>query len=322
MINSESSDDDDDGEGSSSLQTFNASVGRAQPFPSTASLKMQAKAHALSKPSTTTSAAALAFSVAQKKAPKLKRKRTPTDEEESDNEESECDSDSACDDDDDEDDTSSSSEDDVSSESDGDEEEDVPTKKKKTNNVDVRPFFPSVNTGPLVVSGRLVCPPETTEAIERVRRFTKNTIEKTDDVPDELKHAFEGVKDMLESQNGSVTKIEHGQMIDSNECGQLVAQSMNAVAKLSEAAFAIKKSDIASKELKQTLSDMKAMSHKLVGVWDTLLPELERIKSDASQLVDGASKLSSRLVALHATHKGIIEGVANAFEGYNMSEKK
>ena len=322
MINSESS-DDDDGEGSSSLQTFNASVGRAQPFPSTASLKMQAKAHALSKPSTTTSAAAavpLAFSVAQKKAPKLKRKRTPTDEEESDNEESECDSDSACDDDDDEDDTSSSSEDDVSSESDG-EEEDVPTKKKKTNHVDVRPFFPSVNTGPLVVSGRLVCPPETTEAIERVRRFTKNTIEKTDDVPDELKHAFEGVKDMLESQNGSVTKIEHGQMIDSNECGQLVAQSMNAVAKLSEAAFAIKKSDIASKELKQTLSDMKAMSHKLVGVWDTLLPELERIKSDASQLVDGASKLSSRLVALHATHKGIIEGVANAFEGYNMSEK-
>jgi hypothetical protein len=165
-----------------------------------------------------------------------------------------------------------------------------------------------------VVEGRIVFPPQTTALVDKLESDVLAS--ESEALPNQLKSAIDSVKQSFSSYGArtGIESIRNDRTIDSASCAAVLEASLGAIATISNAAFQIKTEHMASEEMQRALNSAKSTSAKLLNVWDSLIPELEEVKRDAEVVVEAAAKLSSKLVKLHATQVGILEGVANLLE--------
>jgi hypothetical protein len=163
-----------------------------------------------------------------------------------------------------------------------------------------------------------VLPPFTATLADRLKSDVLSNESET--LPNELKSAIENVKRSFSSSDAisGIDSISKDHVIDSASCAAVLEASLGSIATIYDAAFKIKTERMASEELRRALNSAKSTSTKLLSVWDSLIPELDEVKKEAESVVEATSKLSSRLVKLHATHVGILEGVANLLEAHQQ----
>ena len=207
------------------------------------------------------------------------------------------------------DDSDTSSEDDDNSSSASNEGEDAGSVGQETH-------LPPASkcTSVPVVEGKIVFPPQTTALVDRLESDVLTS--KPDVLPNQLKRAIDSVKQSFSSYGArtGIESIRNDRPIDNASCTAVLEASLGAIATISNAAFQLKTESMASDELQRALGSAKSTSTKLLSVWDSLIPDLEDVKRDAESVVEATAKLSSKLVKLHATHVGILDGVANLLE--------
>lgn len=302
MQNASSSEDDDD----ESCARAVAHTGRPRPLPSTSQIKrMQPKAAAASKPKPTASISPV-VPTPKHRPNNVSKKRSRSNNDDDDDLSGEESSDSMSDPSEGDSDTSSEDDEHSSSESNQDEEGSVigETESSRAPN---RASVP-------VVEGRIVFPPHTTALVDRLESDVLAS--ESEVLPAQLKGAIDSVKQSFSSYGArtGIESIRNDRTIDSASCAAVLEASLGAIATISNAAFQIKTERMASEEMQRALNSAKSTSTKLLSVWDSLLPELEEVKKDAEVVVEATAKLSSKLVKLHATQVGILEGVANLLE--------
>ena len=303
MQNSSSSDDDDE----ESCARAVAHTGRPRPLPSTSQIKrMKPKATAASKPRPAASVAPV-VPTSKHRPNKVSKKRSRSNDDEegdlSDEESSDSMSDPSGGGDSD---TSSEDDERSSSESNEDEEGSV-IRETESSRASNRASVP-------VVEGRIVFPLHTTALVDRLERDVLAS--ESDVILAQLKGAIDSVKQSFSSYGArtGIESIRNDRTIDTASCAAVLEASLGAIATISNAAFQIKTERMASEEMQRALNSAKSTSTKLLSVWDSLIPELEDVKKDAEVVVEATARLSSKLVKLHATQVGILEGVANLLE--------
>jgi hypothetical protein len=172
-----------------------------------------------------------------------------------------------------------------------------------------------------IVTGRIVCVPDAASSVARLEREFLEKPTASEGAPAEIREALQLARERFGS---SETKrafelVRSSSTVDNASYMAVLGASVDSLTNISSAVSTLRTEQMAASELKASLSVAKATSKKLLDVWDSLIPELEDIKKDAQQVLDATAHLSTRLVRLHATHVGIMEGVANLIQSNGRS---